>query len=279
MKKFVNWIKKYATIILLGIISILGGIIAIMSRGSRDEEDSTDHNDPDLINRDIASHRSTELRDRTRQVVRRIFNNRGVERNPDADGDGNRTGSGGDQPGVPGAAGESTASGTGSKAEGTNVDGSRYRISGDGSSLNSNIDPITVDDVGFLDYLEGPTIKRYGEKLLTLLAPLQLHSRKLTAKEIVEIYNQGRKDPSIMDRQCRLGKNGYLVTYHARKILGLSHYLTDAGDNSDFLLQGYNYGSRCGYIIKDKEGRVLYVSSPLRKTDTLFSVDCYRWEE
>lgn len=76
--------------------------------------------------------------------------------------------------------------------------------------------------------LHHETLSTRGDLFLCLLSVQQFYTRPLDEKELIEIFEQGAKDPSIVDRQARLGNKAHLLTYHAKRLLGIDWYLYSA---------------------------------------------------
>lgn len=267
LQKIAKWFKKHTFKIALFLTLVGGGFVSIfLTKRSSDEKD-IGITDPDATNRAITGRRVSEFRDRSEQVVRGLFDNRGVTDRPGDSGAGDSNSGGGDSQDVYGRPGEEEEDnrnpGEQNSEPGSNQDNNNRtdnNLRGNNTySFGSPDIPITPDNIFFFESMEGNLIRRNGAKLLALLAPQQLASRALTAKEVVAIYNQARKDPAIMSRNCVMGRKGYLVTYHAAKILGVDMYLQPS-EKADITVCGYNKGEKSWYEVLDRDGVIVYMT-------------------
>lgn len=278
MKKIWTMIKEIFKYIGLAIASAVAGILVFLHIRSKYEKDNDTRSYDDIVE-SVKRDRTSEFRDRSGDVLRGIFSDRGHRSRPGDSGGGDRAGSGSDSPRV--------QTGTGAERSDHKPSGNsnndipeRDNMSGDnsrGTDLNTD-NPIEVSDEGFLNHMQGAVIRRNGQKLLCLLAPLQYIQRKLTAEEIIEIYEQGRKDPAIMDRKCNMGNKGYLVTYHAKRILGLDRHLVRVNSTQkyDFVIKEYRKKDTSTYGLYDHTGVNIFPSE-WEEQGGLGTVHYYKW--
>jgi hypothetical protein len=86
--------------------------------------------------------------------------------------------------------------------------------------------------------LDNLTLQTRGDLFLALLSIMQYHHRPLSEEELQVIFDQGVKDPAVIDSQARLGRKAHLLTYHERQILGGDSYLipTDTKKRPDVII-------------------------------------------
>lgn len=96
-----------------------------------------------------------------------------------------------------------------------------------------------------------PVLSSRGDIFFALLAPQQLRETKaLTEEQVLAIFEQGVKDPAIIDHQARLGRKAHLLTRHAQKILGSEFFLAPTDRKNPDVVIGvidYTVISRCEY--------------------------------
>ena len=272
-QKISNFFKKNWQLLLGVVASIIAFIIGV----NRNEKNSSAT--VDSIADPIISDNVAEFRDRSNEMVRGIFSDRGHTRNPNdsggtsvPDGTGNEAGvRSGVQP-----EGQSDSSPTGA---GKNTSGSsNSNLSGDSANIrrDSRV-PINQDDKALLEHIEGAMIRRKGGHFLALLAIQQLRYGALTAKEVVSIYNQARKDPSIMSYDCILGKKDYLITYHAKMFYTNAQSLERCTmEQAEYLIQEWVNGENSEFRLLDSVLKPLFNSTKIKNAKYLGTI-AYRW--
>lgn len=273
-QKISNFFKKYWQL-LLGVVA---AIIAFIIGAKRNEENDTrsvsDIADP------IISDNIAEFGDRSEQVLRGIFSDRGHTRNPSDSGTTDSGNGAGDESGVRGSVRPEGS--TDIQSPGTSKDlpnGSNSHIRSDYPNINRHsYIPITRHNKGFLDQIEGPMIMRKGDHLFAILSMQQTKFGTLTAREVIEIYNQARKDPSIMNYGCVLGKKGYLITYHASKFYNENTYLEPCDlNNCDYKIEEWKFDHQLFYKVTSSDGRMIYYQGPSDKSGEYVNSYGYRW--
>ena len=278
MKKVLTKVKEIFKYIGLAIVSAVAGILVFLHIRSKYEKDNNTRSYDDVVE-SIKRDRTAEFRDRSGDVLRGIFTDRGHTSRPGDSGGRDREGSGPDSPRVQTGNGAERSDHRTTGGSNNNIP-KRNNRSGDNSRrIDFNTDnPIEVSDPEFLNHIQGAVIRRNGQRMLCLLAPLQLVGRHLTAKEVIDIYEQGRKDPAIMDRKCNMGNKDYLITYHAKRILGLERHLVRVNSTSpyDFVIKEYRKKDTSTYGLYDHTGVNIF---PLEWEEIggLGSVYYYKW--
>jgi hypothetical protein len=136
------------------------------------------------------------------------------------------------------------------------------------------------DNVEFFSFIEGSMLRKHGGQLLALLIPQQMLSRQLTAKEIVEIYKQGKKDPAIISRDCKFGNKAHLLTYHAKNILEMEEYLIPETENPDVSIGAIGGPLSHVYVtISHPHDHIVYISYDIQNITLkdIFITNSYRW--
>lgn len=271
LKKIKNFIKKYWQL-------IIGFIIGIIIVGGKREKDTLGNFSDNADT--IISDNTARFRDRSEQVLRGIFSDRGHTNDP-TDSRGTNSGNfSTNETGIPTSFGQQRPSDNESPEPSKDLADSGNNVNGNNRSNNDRHStvPINTDDEGFFSFIEGPLLVKHGGHLFCLLAPLQMKYGRLVSSEIADIYNQGRKDPSIMDRFCVMGKKNHLLTYHAANILGADKYLVSCGkEECDFFITEWRDGGDKVFILYNKNAKKLFHSPKGKKKGTLISSNYYRW--
>jgi len=272
-QKISNFFKKNWQLLLGVVASIIAFIIGV----NRNEKNSSAT--VDSIADPIISDNVAEFRDRSNEMVRGIFSDRGHTRNPNDSGGTSVPDGPGNEAGVRGSVqpeGQSDSSPTGAGKNSTGS--SNSNISGDSANIcrDSRV-PITQNNKEFLNHIEGVMIKRKGGHLLALLAIQQLEYGTLTAREVVEIYNQARKDPSIMSYDCNMGRKDYLVTYHAKNFYKNAKSLERCTiEQADFFIEEWATSDETEFRLLDKYLKPLF-NSTKEKSPHYIATFAYRW--
>lgn len=232
--KISNFFKKYWQLLLGVVVAIIAFIVGA-KREKNDLGDFSDNADS------IIGNNVTEFRDRTGEVLRGIFSDRGHTTNPGESGGTDRADGAGTKDRIlPTPESErppdSIPTGTSQDMENSSTGISRDTDWGFNSTY-----PINSRDDGLLFHIEGPLLIKHGGHLFCLLAIMQFRYGRLEASQVVDIYNQGRKDPSIMDRFCVMGKKDYLLTYDAMEYLGADQYVIRCEkEQADYRIDEWN---------------------------------------
>jgi hypothetical protein len=278
MKKALNNIKEFFKKILpylkwigLGILIFIG----VKRYEKNDTRSASDITDP------IIRDNVTKFRNRSEQVVRGLFSDRGYTNDPGNSGGTNQGNGTGNNQGSSDSVGSEKLTNSETRKTSDNLvnDSDSSGSNRGNSSARNNFNPIDDTDEGFLNFVEGPLIKKYGSHLFCLLAPMQIKFGRLVSSEIVDIYNQARKDPAIMDRYCTMGNKDYLVTYDAKMYLGIFQYLVRCTkQHHEFAIYEYNVGETKEHKLTDNTGKELFRVPKKKTTDSEFSqVFYYKW--
>jgi len=245
VKKFFNWIG-IAVLIIIGIIK--GKEIYEKNNSSTDT--------PESITDDITERGITRFRDRTGESIRRVFDNRGHKPSTTDSGRRDNQDSTGSEGGIDNPL---PSRDTETRSTEPNLSNNLNNI---GICIGRNtpvsVSPLDLFDPDLLNHIEGALFKNKGSKLLCLLAPLQLVSRRLTVQELVEIYRQGVKDPSIITRSLQFGTKAEMLTYHAMRILNSKMYLKSVEPTASerfpvhhYEITGWDTGDKVMYTLND----------------------------
>lgn len=277
-KATVMWekIKKVLLNIALGIAIFIVAVLVILGLWKLKEfhDEKIDSNTDVRTIGDNGDRAGKEgvarFRDRVEQALRGIFSGRGITDSNTNSGGGNNQDS---LPSVSGSTIGSTPIREEGSRTGTNVavsGGNRIGNRDSRDSLRYDSNAIKVDHPALLGRLEGALLRKYGQRIACLIAPTQMLSRELTTDEFIQVYNQGRKDPAVIDKYCVVGPKEHLLGYHTSKIVGNPHYVINVGvlAGEEIFFHSWVDGTEFDFILNerldgfeltDKNGKTIYL--------------------